>query len=288
MVALHLIQTLTAAAYITAGISLGFGFVRARPQLRRAGVVIAAIAAIAHAAVLWLTLSVAEGWDVNFLNTFSLAAWLVAVLLLISTLRHGLLEAGIVVFPGTAIAVILAELIPVNPLVLSEPSIELELHVFSSLLAYCLLSLAALTALMLAVQDKLLRQPQRIRQLEMLPPLNVLETLMFRQVAAGLFVLTVSLITGFLFVENLLAQHLVHKTVLTLLSWLLFSMLLFGRWRYGLRGRQAIYFTLTAMSVLLLGYFGSKLVLEILLDRSWSASGPTAAATAALFSLDRS
>jgi len=273
MPAFLLIELLTMLAYLCAGAGLAMGFVGARPGLRVLGVCLAALALVGHGYVLWSTVRVSGGWDVNFLNTLSFSAWTVALVLLISSIRHGLLEAGILVFPGAACCVAIAELVTIKPLVFSEPSLELELHVFSSLFAYCLLSLAALNAIVLAVQDSLLRRPRSIRQLEMLPPLNVLEKLMFRLVAAGLLVLSISLISGFLFVDDLMAQHLAHKTILSLISWLLFALLLLGRWRYGLRGRQAIYFTLIAMFVLVLGYFGSKLVLEILLDRSWSTPG---------------
>jgi len=265
-----MIELPTILAYLAAGLCLALGFVNARRDLRLAGMSLAGLALIGHAVVLWLTIRLTIGWDLNFINTLSFSAWIVALILLLTGLRRGLLEAGILVFPGAACCVALARLVPIQPLVLNDPSVELELHVFSSLLAYCLLSLAALNALVLGVQDILLRRPSSIRQLEMLPPLRVLEKLMFRLVAAGLLVLTISLITGFLFVDDLLAQHLAHKTVLSLISWVLFALLLLGRWRYGLRGRQAAFFTLTALFVLLLAYFGSKLVLEILLDRRWA------------------
>jgi len=265
------ITILTILTYLGAAALLAFGFVQARRNLRIRGIILSALAVVGHAAVLWTALRVSGGWDLNFFNTLSLSAWAIALVLVLTSMRPGLLEAGIVVFPGAALCVALSQALPIAPLILSDPSVEMELHVFSSLLAYCLLSIAAFNALLLAVQDFLLRRPQSIRQLEMLPPLNVLEKLLFRLVAAGWAVLTVSLVTGFLFVDDLMAQHLLHKTVLTLISWVLFGLLLIGRWRYGLRGRQAVYFTLIAMFVLVLGYFGSKLVLEILLDRSWSS-----------------
>jgi ABC-type uncharacterized transport system permease subunit len=265
------ITILTTLVYLGAAALLTVGFVQARRNLRISGILLSALAVAGHAIVLWMALRVSTGWDMNFFNTLSLSAWAVALALVLSSMRPGLLEAGIVVFPGAALCLALGQTIPIAPLVLSDPSVEMELHVFSSLLAYCLLSIAAFNALLLAVQDFLLRRPRSIRQLEMLPPLNVLEKLLFRLVAAGWAVLTVSLVTGFLFVDDLLAQHLVHKTLLTLISWVLFGLLLVGRWWYGLRGRQAVFFTLIAMFVLALGYFGSKLVLEILLDRSWSS-----------------
>ena len=54
------------------------------------------------------------------------------------------------------------------------------------------------------------------------------------------------------------------ERVLSILSWIVFAGLLLGRWRYGWRGPRAVRLTLIAMSLLLLSYFGSRAVLEIL------------------------
>ena len=91
--------------------------------------------------------------------------------------------------------------------------------------------------------------------------------MLFRTIAVGFILLTLTLLTGVLFVEDFLSQHLVHKTVLSVLSWLVFGGLLLGRWRYGWRGVRAVHWTLTAMALLLLSFFGSKFVLELVLGR---------------------
>ena len=72
---------------------------------------------------------------------------------------------------------------------------------------------------------------------------------------------------GVLFLEDIFAQHLVHKTVLSLTAWLVFAVLLWGRFQFGWRGRTAIRWTLSGFAVLLLAYFGSKFVLELVLMR---------------------
>ena len=81
--------------------------------------------------------------------------------------------------------------------------------------------------------------------------------------------LTLALVTGAFFVENLLAQHLVHKVVLAIIAWVVFGILLLGRWRFGWRGRQALRWTLAGYVLLGLSYFGSKLILENLLGKHW-------------------
>jgi len=97
--------------------------------------------------------------------------------------------------------------------------------------------------------------------------LTLTENLMFRLVAAGFVLLTATLLSGVLFVENLFAQHLVHKTALSIAAWVVFGTLLIGRWRFGWRGRRAVRLLLSGMAVLLLAFFGSKFVLELLLAR---------------------
>jgi ABC-type uncharacterized transport system permease subunit len=59
----------------------------------------------------------------------------------------------------------------------------------------------------------------------------------------------------------------VHKTVLSILAWWVFAILLWGHWRYGWRGRTAIRWSLSGFVVLMLAYFGTKLVIELILKR---------------------
>jgi ABC-type uncharacterized transport system permease subunit len=94
-----------------------------------------------------------------------------------------------------------------------------------------------------------------------------MEYLLFQMLTTGIVFLTLSLASGFLFIEDLFAQHLVHKTVLSILAWIIFTGLLIGRSRYGWRGQTAIRWTLIGFALLLLAYFGSKLVLELILHR---------------------
>jgi ABC-type uncharacterized transport system permease subunit len=94
-----------------------------------------------------------------------------------------------------------------------------------------------------------------------------MEYLLFQMLTTGIVFLTLSLASGLLFIEDLFAQHLVHKTVLSILAWIIFTGLLIGRSRYGWRGQTAIRWTLIGFALLLLAYFGSKLVLELILHR---------------------
>jgi ABC-type uncharacterized transport system permease subunit len=93
-----------------------------------------------------------------------------------------------------------------------------------------------------------------------------METALFQLIITGFVLLTIGLITGLMFVDDLLAQHLLHKTVLSILAWCIFAGLLWGRFRYGWRGKTAVKWTLTGFALLLLAYMGSQFVLEYLVN----------------------
>jgi ABC-type uncharacterized transport system permease subunit len=151
----------------------------------------------------------------------------------------------------------------------AKPEWELTAHILLSMAAAALLLAAAVTALVLVFLDRRLRTRRIANLSSVLPPLDALEKVMFRLIGTGFVVLTLALLTGFVFVTNLHAQHLEHKTILSCIAWVVFGVLLIGRVRYGWRGRRAVLWTLSGFGLLILSYFGSKFVLEYLLGRHW-------------------
>lgn len=209
-----------------------------------------------------------QGFNFSFFNTASLMSLLVALLLLVAVFDKPVEKLGIAVFPIAAAMLGLDMVYPERSHTLATYNWEMSLHILTSIAAFSLLNIAALQAVLLAVQDQQLRSHHPKRLIRSLPPLQAMEALLFQMIALGLFFLSISLVSGFVFIEDLFAQHLVHKTILSISAWLIFSGLLFGRLRYGWRGQTAIKWTLIGFVLLLLAYFGSKLVLELILNRS--------------------
>ena len=145
----------------------------------------------------------------------------------------------------------------------------LALHVVLAMGSAGMFAIAAVLVILLALQDSALRSGRTAGWLATLPPVESLERALFSVIATGEAALTVAILAGLLFVTNLFAQHLVHKTVLALIAWAIFACLLFGHWRFGWRGRKAARYTIGGFVVLAIAYFGSKFVLEILLGRHW-------------------
>lgn len=145
----------------------------------------------------------------------------------------------------------------------------LAVHVVLAMGSAGMFAIAAVLVVLLALQDSALRDGRTGGWLATLPPVESLEHALFSVIGTGTAALTVAILAGLLFVTDLFAQHLVHKTVLALVAWTIFACLLVGRWRFGWRGRKAARYTIAGFVVLAIAYFGSKFVLEIVLGRHW-------------------
>ncbi|MBK8815682.1 MAG: cytochrome c biogenesis protein CcsA [Methylococcaceae bacterium] len=227
-----------------------------------------AFSAIAlHIISLTTTVLENDGFNFSLFSMASLVSLIVALLLTSAMLSKPVENLGIFVFPIAALMLILDICFPEKQRSLNTHSWQLSLHVLSSIIAFSLLNIAALQAVLLVVQNQQLRSHPPKRYIQSMPSLETMESLLFQMIGAGLIFLSTALISGFMFVDDIFAQHQAHKTFLSILAWLIFSGLLIGRKRYGWRGQTAIKWTLVGFVFLLLAYFGSKLVKELILHR---------------------
>lgn len=257
-----------ALLYLAGGFTTGLRLFTA-PDKRRPprvlGIALGLAGVAVHTVLLAQTLVTDSGLNLSFFNAMSVSAWLMALLLLTTALRRPIENLGILLLPVAAISVVLAVRFPLVDLLSPNAPAGLKLHVLVSLLAYSLLSLAAIQAVLLAVQDAKLHRHHPGGFVRALPPLQTMERLLFEMISIGFVLLGLALASGFAFLDDMFAQHLAHKTVLSIASWLVFGVLLWGRYRFGWRGRVAIRWTLAGFAVLVLAYFGSKAALELIL-----------------------
>ena len=259
------IPGLAALAYLTAATRLLLAL-RANDDRKISTLWLAVPAVALHAATHGLGWSRLHSPDLHFFAALSLVSLGMAALCTVAASTRRLEALCVLVYPLAAIFLILYHVAGHSQN--TALSWQLQLHAWLALLAYAALAISALLALMLWAQERALRRRQLHGWLTVLPPLTQLEGLLFRSLTASFIVLSLALVTGVMFVENLLEQHLVHKTVLSVLSWIVLAVLLFGRWRYGWRGPRAVKLTLTAMGLLLLAFFGSSFVRELILHRT--------------------
>ena len=236
-------------------------------KTRQLVLVFGAIALSLHGFQLYQAIIVANGLDFGIFNAVSLIGWLVVLIVMLSSLFRPLENLLLFLFPVAACVIIIEILIPDTRILSESLSLGLRIHILLSICAYSLLMISAVQAIMLAVQENMIKKKRAAKIMHALPPLQVMEDLLLQIIIIGFFTLSLSLASGMMFIEDIFAQHLIHKTVLSIIAWFVYAVLLWGRWSAGWRGKRIIRWALVAFFILLLAYIGSKFVLEVVLQR---------------------
>jgi ABC-type uncharacterized transport system permease subunit len=223
-----------------------------------------------HAMLLFNSVFAGGGIHLGVGNAVSTIVWLTVAIYWLGNLFYRIEGLQALVMPVAALCAFLPALFPATQ---ALPNTELpvfQVHLMIALLAYSLFTIASLHVLLMAAIENRLHGGGMPAALQQLPALLTMETLLFRIIFAGFVLLTLTLVTGIVYSEELFgkAMRFNHKTVFGILSWLIFAALLGGRQLYGWRGRIAVRWTLTGFLMLVLAYIGSKFVLEVILGRS--------------------
>jgi ABC-type uncharacterized transport system permease subunit len=225
-----------------------------------------ALAVLAHAISAFGVISSPGGYQFGLMEISSLIAVSISVLVLISSLRKPLQNLFLGLFP-LAIVAILASLFFHSSSQPTALSTGLASHVVLSILAYSVITIAALQALFLAYQNYQLKHGHAGGFLSKFPPLQDMELFLFELLWIGQLLLSLGIVAGLFFVEDIWQREgVIHKTFFSILSWIVFAILLWGRHQSGWRGNTAIRGTLIGFAFLLLGFYGSKIVVQFLIS----------------------
>jgi len=240
------------------------------PGLRRGMLLIAGgVGALFHAIATYQLIFTAAGFDFSLLRVSSAIFLVINIIVLTSSIRKPVHSLLLFLFPLSALELIFALTMDSTIRPHTDLTPEIGFHILISIVAYSLLTFAMLQALLLAYQNRRLHNKHPGGVLKTLPPLQTMETLLFEVVWSGFILLSLSLLTGFLFHEDILAQHLLHKAVFSCLAWIIYAILLWGRHRKGWRGNQAIRWLGVGFIAMVLAYWGSQVVLELILERGY-------------------
>jgi ABC-type uncharacterized transport system permease subunit len=267
-----LLPLIAVACYLFGAFGLAFGTHRGNSHHGRgsriAGAAIAAVGAVVHTLALMDERRLDPQAALSPGDTAAIVGLLIAVTALVMALKPRLRGmAALLLVIAAMLEAAFSE--GARSFSMGRPGWELTFHVAMATTAFAFLTIGAVLAVAQVFVDRRLRSRQPLGILRILTPLESLESGCFHSILAGFALLTLALVTGAFFIDDLFAQHLVHKVVLAIIAWLVFGVLLLGRWRFGWRGRRALRWTLTGYVLLGLSYFGSKLVLENLLGRHW-------------------
>jgi len=233
-----------------------------------------------HSAMIGLGLML-HGWllyrdiftigDINLGFYYALSAifWLTALIYWLANLKHQLHSLQAFVLPPAAVFVLLPAFeIKNHYLPQTEAASGVFMaHIAIAILAYSLFTFAALHGVLMAIAERSLHNKPTPFKLPNFPPLMVMEGLLFKVITLGFVLLTLTLLSGMLFSEEIFGKPLQfnHKTIFSIASWVIYGWLLYGRYRYGWRGIKAIRWTLIGFVLLMLAYLGSKFILQVLL-----------------------
>jgi len=195
----------------------------------------------------------------------SLDAWAVAAIFLAGSLRKPIASLGAFIMLSTALAAIGQIFLPHRTEDTPVHNPWLVAHIVISILAYSLLSIAVVQSLMLWIQESRLRRKHLTPLMRTMPPMETMETLMFEMIQVGFVLLTLTLISGFFFSENIFGTPLpfTHHSILSLIAWLAFAILLIGRRQFGWRGRNAIRWTLAGFVLFVFAYLSAEFLLKL-------------------------
>jgi ABC-type uncharacterized transport system permease subunit len=227
-----------------------------------------ALGLVLHSIILYLAIF-AHGFNLGFFNALSAILWLTVLIYWFANLNLALSSLQAFVLPPAAVAAVLPYFFSSNHYVPISTSIVFIVHIGIAMLAYSLFTFASLHALLMAIAERSMHHKTSLIKLPNFPPLLTMESLLFKIIGLGFTLLTITLISGMFFSEQIFgkAMQFNHKTIFSIASWFIYGWLLFGRVRYGWRGLKAIRWTLIGFLLLLLAYVGSKFILEVILHR---------------------
>ncbi|MBM3344714.1 MAG: cytochrome C biogenesis protein [Betaproteobacteria bacterium] len=220
-----------------------------------------------HGWLLYTSIIGSDGLYLSVGNALSLILWLTVLIYGLGSYFYKLDGLHALVLPAAAVAVLLPMAFPSTRALAHTETAAFKAHLLISMAAYSLFTIASLHVLLMAIIEK--RLHAGAPPYANMPPLLTLETLLFRIIGVGFVLLTLTIVSGVMFSEELFGKpaRFTHKTVFGVLSWLIFAALLSGRAFYGWRGRTAVRWTLAGFLTLVLAYIGSKFVLEVILGR---------------------
>jgi ABC-type uncharacterized transport system permease subunit len=205
------------------------------------------------------------GLDLSLLKILSLLALVINGLVFLSSIKEPIHSLYLALFPISAVTLVFA-LISASTKSTDVIPYSLQVHILTSIIAYSFLAIAALQALLAGYQNWQLKHKHQNVLMRTMPALETMEKLLFKLIWVGEILLTASLLTGFYVYDDFFAQQLIHKVTFSIVAWLVYAVLIFGRYHYGWRGQRAINWTWVGFSAILLGYLGSKFVIEFILS----------------------
>ncbi len=231
---------------------------------RKAVTAVAAIAVALHGIAIYQSTFTSHGQNFSLTNVISMVNWIIAFSFTLMMPRLKVIIVAPVVYACSIISVAILWLIPPKFILHFELHPEVLVHVILSLMAYSALMIAALYAIQLAIIQNKLKKKQLILSPAM-PPLMTVEKQLYHLVLIGVILLSLSLATGFIFLDDMFAEGKGHKAILSIIAWAVYVAMLWQQYTVGCRTKVAVAYTLSGGVLLTLAYFGARIVKELII-----------------------
>lgn len=223
-------------------------------------------AMVLHASLLTPQIATLYGLNLNIFNTISLTSLFFLGFYILFSLYRPILSLGVLALPTAIIGISVGYFGVSAYKPLTNLGFFLQAHILLSFMAYCVLLMACVQAIILRLQIRELKHQTRHRfWVSKLPSLQSMESLLFDMILLGFVLLSLALGFGFGVTYDILKQHIAHKLFFSLVSWIVFGIFIIGHYRHGWRGKKAANFAIYGFVLLAVGFFGSKAVLELIL-----------------------
>ncbi|MFM2485789.1 cytochrome C assembly family protein [Celerinatantimonas yamalensis] len=247
------------ALYLAASYACCKSMLTQEKRYRRWVLICGGIALLLHGVWVSQSMLLTNGQDLSIINVAVLLCLLLGLSVTMGCSHFQLWVMLPVVYVASSITLLLSAFIS-NPYILHLGIYpQVMVHIGFALVAFTIMMIAALFALQLGYLDHTLKRHRpHALQLSM-PPLIKIENQLIALIRIGVVLLTISLFTGFIFLNHIFEHGRAHKAVLAVIAWLVYLVLLFGHYRYGWRGRIVGILTLLGAFILILSYFGSRI-----------------------------
>ncbi len=202
----------------------------------------------------------------NLFETLSIASWALAGVFIFFHARYRLEVLGVYAAPLNAMIMVVAFQLPREPLQVKNlfNSAWLVFHIIAIFIAEAALALACGVGILYLLQENAIKRKQRGFFFKRLPSLDLLDTTGYGCIVVGFTMLTVGLVTGFIYAQNIWGRFWSWdpKEVWSGITWLIYAALLHQRLTVGWRGRRAAVMAIIGFAVILFTFFGVNFLLE--------------------------
>jgi len=209
-----------------------------------------------------------QGVDLSFANSTLLLSWIIVLIYLLLNRKSKYQGLEIFTLIPALVIVLVFPLIQPDHQSIQYYSLSASIHIVIAMLGYGLLAFGSIFSLFLLLFEKSLHaETKNSSIISSSEPLLNVERKLFQIYWVGFIFLTFTLFSSLFFSNYIFGQSLDwnHKTIFTILAWLSYALVLFGRFQFGWRGKKSIMISLLAFAFLILAYLGTKFVVEIVL-----------------------